>query len=1028
LSVIENPIDSGYDFKEREKELKCLYGISKFMRKSDISNDELLQEMLSLIQSAMRFPHLTCVMININNKLYKTQDYKQTPWIISSNAKESSCEITIEVYNKQNKIFANEKVELINEITFRLKTYLEQNVNENQLEILNETQNKLKESEQRIKEQNTFLTNILVSLTHPFYVVNVSDYSIKLANTAAIKDPPLGPMTCYGLAHRRDDPCKNESPCPIEIVKHTKKPITVEHLHYDIEGNIRNIDVHGFPIIDEDGNVDQVILYSIDITERKKAQEKLKESEEKFSKAFHSSPSLMMIIRMEDGLILDANNAFTQVLGYSREELIGHSSIKLNLWVNSEQRSEIIKRLTEDENIRPFDVDVYTKSGKILTILFSGDICYINKIPHLIISANDITEHRKAEQKVKDSERALRESEKFLKKAQSIAHIGHFKLDPITMEVSGSDELFNIFGLSRDEATLDAFAEVVHPEDREYDLYHIRRGIEFGESWDIEHRLLFKNGTIKGVHAIGEAIKDETGKITLVLGIVQDITEQKKAENLIKEKNEFLTSTIESLTHPFYVINVENHNIDLANSSAFSGLLTNSSKCYEVTHMSDVPCAGEHPCPLDLVKSSKKPCRVEHLHYDENGNSMYVEIYGYPIFDKEGNVKQMIEYSIDISERRRAEKKLRESEEKYRLLFENMNTGFAYHEVVVNEDNKPIDYRYIEVNNQFEKLTGLKVSDIIGKTVTEILPGIENDPVDWIGKYGNVALTGKPLNIEDYSEQLDRWYNVSSYSPKKRFFAITFSDITDRKRAEQLIRDENRKLKELSKMKKDIITRVSHELKTPLTSIHGASYYLLNFYKNDIIKEVLEYLEIIYQGSLRLKYLVNDLIDTSRLEAGKLDLNKTKINIVEIIEDCINALGYFSDNRNLKIEKHVPEQLVIEIDKIRIEQVITNLISNAIKNTPPYGEISIALREDVDNIYIQVKDTGVGITEEEQPFLFEKFGKIERYGQGLGVDIDGSGLGLFISKEIVELHSGDIFFESEGRNKGTIFTVRLPKT
>ena len=130
------------------------------------------------------------------------------------------------------------------------------------------------------------------------------------------------------------------------------------------------------------------------------------------------------------------------------------------------------------------------------------------------------------------------------------------------------------------------------------------------------------------------------------------------------------------------------------------------------------------------------------------------------------------------------EKKLKEFEEKYRSIFNNMTEGFAYHEVIVDENNKPIDYKYLEVNPAFERLTGLKGEQMIGKKVTEILPGTENDPADWIGKFGNVGLTGVPLIVEDYSEALDRWYKVSGYSPKKGYFAVTFSDITERKKSE----------------------------------------------------------------------------------------------------------------------------------------------------------------------------------------------------------------------------------------------------
>ncbi len=151
----------------------------------------------------------------------------------------------------------------------------------------------------------------------------------------------------------------------------------------------------------------------------------------------------------------------------------------------------------------------------------------------------------------------------------------------------------------------------------------------------------------------------------------------------------------------------------------------------------------------------------------------------------------------DITERIKIENKLRESEEKYRSLFENMNAGFAYHEVIVDDNNKPIDYLYHEINPAFEKFTGLKKENLIGKKVTEAIPGTENDPADWIGKFGNVGLTGVPLTVEEYSEAIKKWFKVSGYSPKKGYFAVTFTDITEIKLAEHKIKDSEEKYRKL---------------------------------------------------------------------------------------------------------------------------------------------------------------------------------------------------------------------------------------
>jgi PAS domain S-box-containing protein len=137
---------------------------------------------------------------------------------------------------------------------------------------------------------------------------------------------------------------------------------------------------------------------------------------------------------------------------------------------------------------------------------------------------------------------------------------------------------------------------------------------------------------------------------------------------------------------------------------------------------------------------------------------------------------------------------LRRSEEKLRSIFRNMSEAFAYHRIVLNDEGKPIDYVFLEVNPAFERLTGLRARDIIGKRVTEVLPGIENDPAGWIDKYGAVALSGKPMRFESYCEPLGRWYALSAYSPYKGYFSVTFSDVTATKESIEHLATANQEL------------------------------------------------------------------------------------------------------------------------------------------------------------------------------------------------------------------------------------------
>ncbi len=255
---------------------------------------------------------------------------------------------------------------------------------------------------------------------------------------------------------------------------------------------------------------------------------------------------------------------------------------------------------------------------------------------------------------------------------------------------------------------------------------------------------------------------------------------------------------------------------------------------------------------------------------------------------------------------------------------------------------------------------------------------------------------------------------------------ISIVDISERKKAELIIQNEITNLRELDQLKNEFIIRTSHELNTPLVSICGSVEFLLNYIEEDFSMKSIAHLETIESGGKRLSQLTDNLLDILKIQSHKFELNVETINLGNIIKKCISDHNDLAEEREITISTSFQHEFYVKVDEIKIKQVFNNLISNALKNTPHYGQISISSEEAQGYINIKFTDTGTGFTEEEKARVFEKLGKIEKYGKGMDIITEGSGLGLYLSKEIVELHGGKLWLESEGRNKGSTFTVSLP--
>jgi len=391
---------------------------------------------------------------------------------------------------------------------------------------------------------------------------------------------------------------------------------------------------------------------------------------------------------------------------------------------------------------------------------------------------------------------------------------------------------------------------------------------------------------------------------------------------------------------------------------------------------------------------------------------------------------------------------LNKSRSKYYDLFNNMLDGYAYHKIITDSNGNPIDYEYMDINPAFTTYTGLTREMCIGKRVTEILPSIRDDPADWIGKYGDVSLNGKNLFFESFSEPLQKYYSISAYCPESNHFVTVFRDITeivkDKKELKKLneeleIRVEKRtkdlnealnneklfkeELLKSSQFKSEFMASMSHELRTPLNSIIGFTDVILEKISGALNEEQEEYLNNVKSSGMHLLNLINDILDISKIEAGKLEIHIEEINLSNVINlvDVMVKLMYKKKDLNFEIMEIDPNK-VIHVDRKKFMEILYNLMSNAIKYTKE-GIVKLDILENENEWVFKIVDTGIGIAEKDFELIFREFKRIKSVYTN---SIEGTGLGLPLTKKLVELHGGELSFNSE-LGKGSTFTFTIPK-
>ena len=365
----------------------------------------------------------------------------------------------------------------------------------------------------------------------------------------------------------------------------------------------------------------------------------------------------------------------------------------------------------------------------------------------------------------------------------------------------------------------------------------------------------------------------------------------------------------------------------------------------------------------------------------------------------------------------KSQEALRESEERYRSLFNAMTEGFALHEIIYNDRGEPCDYRFLDINPAFERLTGLKRKEVIGRTVYEVLP--DNDPY-WVNTYGKVALTGEPVHFENYAPALNRHYEVLAYRPAPHRFAVIFMDITQRKQAEEKLKERTVQLETANKELESFSYSVSHDLRAPLRAIDGYARMILRKTGQTFDEDTVRKFKVIRSSAQEMGQLIDDLLTFSRL--GRKHTSMSKIDMGALIREVWKELQVINPDRNINLTvKSMPPGYG---DRTLIKQVYVNLLSNAVKFTKHRNPAHIEVGGYVDgneDVYY-VKDNGVGFDMQYYDKLFGVFQRLHKPD-----DFEGTGIGLATVKRIINRHGGRVWAEGKVDEEAT-FYFSLPSS
>lgn len=785
------------------------------------------------------------------------------------------------------------------------------------------------------------------------------------------------------------------------------------------------------------------VAFALDLTQYKRVLANLEASEQRLRQVLNTLVSFVGVLT-PDGIVVEINDAAISAANLMPEVVLGQPFEETYWWAYSTdvqaQLRRAIAQAAQGQSVR-YDVAVRLGPDNFVTIDFAIAPIFnpAGEVEYLVPSGIDITEQKQRElalsqafTQIAANERQLQQQLAEIEAIYQNAPIGLNVLDQDLRFVRINERLAEVNGLPV-EAHLGRTVREVLPELADVAEQILRPIFETGEPvLDIE--IEGETPAMPGVKRVWKEsflpIKDGD-RVIGINTVCEEITGKKKSERVFRE-------TLIQLEAAMVAGSIYTWRWDMDANLIFGD--ANLVRLFNLN-----PTATEAGLPLERFVEAIHPddqSRVQtqirqaienQTNYsaefrviDAAGVERWVLARGRVECDAAGNAISFPGALADITPQKQLQFALRQSEARYRLLFESMEDGFCVIQMLFDDQGDATDYRFLEVNPAFVAQTDLQ--DVVGKSARQVLPNLE---VRWFEIYEQVAKTGEAVRFEDAYAEMDRWFEVYAFPVdelERQKVAVIFRDISDRKRAEAkrtyiLQRESEARdaAERANRMKDEFLAILSHELRTPLNPIIGWAHLLRT--RQFSPERTAQALETIERNAQLQSTLVDDLLDVARILRGKLKLQTQEMDPATVVAAAIETVQTAANAKQITLRASLPEVGLVNADPARLQQVVWNLLTNAVKFTSEGGSVNISLAQREGQIIIAVTDTGIGISQDFLPYVFESFRQKEA---SVNRKFGGLGLGLAIVRYLVEAHGGTITADSPGEGEGATFTVSLP--